>query len=151
LRKHDWPIGLILYRLRDLFRYFWLRDTFKDFVTVSQTFQIRPQLSVVSREQKSYVLALSQKHTRLAMYTYQSRQELQLRRLAPQSLRAWMNTRVTDHVLDNRSAGGASVGKKKECCSEPTPIGSGTRNISNTSSRKSTKASIIFCSATLLR
>src|ERR1700678_2516477 len=47
------------------------------------------------------------------MYTYQSRQESQLRRLAPQSLRAWMNTRVTDPVLDNRSAGGTSVGKIK--------------------------------------
>ena len=40
--EHDWAIGLILYRLPELFRYFWLRDTFKDFVTVSQTFQIRP-------------------------------------------------------------------------------------------------------------
>jgi hypothetical protein len=111
--EHDWSIGLILYRSPDLFRHFWLRDTIEDFVTVSQTFQIRPLLSVVSREQKFYVLALSQKHTRLVMYTYQSRQELQLRRLAPQSLRAWMNTRAPDHVLDNRSAGGPSVGKMK--------------------------------------
>ena len=96
-----------------MFRYFWLRDTIKDFVTVSQTFQIRPLLSVVSREQKFYVLALSQKHTRLLLYTYQSRQELQLRRLAPQSLRAWMNEGEPDHVLDNRSAGGPSVGRMK--------------------------------------
>src|ERR1700733_215759 len=111
--EHGWSIGLILYRSPDLFRYFWLRDTIKDFVTVSQTFQIRPLLSVVSREQKFYVLALSQKHARLVMYTYQSRQELQLRRMAPQSLRAWMNTRETDHFLDSRSAGGPSVGKMK--------------------------------------
>jgi hypothetical protein len=111
--EHDWSIGLILYRSPDLFRHFWLRDTIEDFVTVSQTFQIRQLLSVVSREQKFYVLALSQKHTRLVTYTYQSRQELQLRRLAPQSLRAWRNTRVPDHVLDNRSAGGPSVGKMK--------------------------------------
>jgi Bacterial archaeo-eukaryotic release factor family 3 len=111
--EHDWSIGLILYRSPDLFRHFWLRDTIEDFVTVSQTFQIRPLLSVVSREQKFYVLALSQKHTRLVTYTYQSRRELQLRRLAPQSLRAWRNTRVPDHVLDNRSAGGPSVGKMK--------------------------------------
>ena len=111
--EHDWSIGLILYRSPDLFRYFWLRDTIKDSVTVSQTFQIRPLLSLVSKEQKFYVLALSQKHTRLVMYTYQSRQELQLRRLAPQSLRAWMNTRAPDHVLDDRSAGGPSVGEMK--------------------------------------
>ena len=111
--EHDWSIGLILYRSPDLFRYFWLRDTIEDFVTVSQTFQIRPLLSVVSREQKFYVLALSQKHTRLVMYTYQSRQELKLQRLAPQRLRAWMNTREPDHVLDSRSAGGPSVGKMK--------------------------------------
>jgi len=111
--EHDWSIGLILYRSPDLFRHFWLRDTIEDFVTVSQTFQIRPLLSVVSKEQKFYVLALSQKHTRLLMYPYQSQHELQLRRLAPQSLRAWTNTRVPDHVLDNWSAGGPSVGKMK--------------------------------------
>ena len=87
--EHDWSIGLILYRSPDLFRHFWLRDTIEPF------------------------LALSQEHTRLVMYTYQSQQELQLRRLAPQSLRAWMNTRAPDHVLDNRSAGGPSVGKMK--------------------------------------
>jgi len=69
--EHDWSIGLILYRSPDLFRHFWLRDTIEDFVTVSQTFQIRPLHSVVSKEQKFYVLALSQKHTRLLMYPYQ--------------------------------------------------------------------------------
>src|ERR1700733_5774129 len=111
--EHDWSIGLILYRSPDLFRHFWLRDTIEDFVTVSQTFQIRPLLSVVSKEQKFYVLALSQKHTRLLLYTYQSQQELQLRRLAPQSLRTWMNEREPDHVLDDWSAGGPSVGKMK--------------------------------------
>jgi hypothetical protein len=111
--EHDWSIGLILYRSPDLFRHFWLRETIEDFVAVSQTFQIRPLLSAVSREQKFYVLCLSQKHTRLLLYTYQSRQELQLRRLAPQSLQAWMNSRIPDHVLDNWSAGGPSVGKMK--------------------------------------
>jgi hypothetical protein len=111
--EHDWSIGLILYRSPDLFRYFWLRDTIEAFVAVSQTFQIRPLLSVVSREQKFYVLALSQKHTWLLMYLYQSQQELQLRRLAPQSLQAWMNSRIPDHVFDNRSAGGPSVGKMR--------------------------------------
>ena len=50
--EHDWSIGLILYRSPDLFRYFWLRDTIKDFATVSQTFQIRPLLSVVSERAK---------------------------------------------------------------------------------------------------
>jgi hypothetical protein len=111
--EHDWSIGLVLYRSPDLFRHFWLRDTIEAFVALSQTFQIRPLLSVVSREQRFYVLALSQKHTRLLMYPYQSQQELQLRRLAPQSLRTWMNEREPDHVLDNRSAGGPSVGKMK--------------------------------------
>ena len=67
----------------------------------------------MSREQKFYVLSLSQKHTRLLLYAYQSRQELQLRRLAPQSLQAWMNSRLPDHVLDNWSAGGPSLGKMK--------------------------------------
>src|ERR1700722_1580020 len=111
--EHDWSIGLVLYRSPDLFRHFWLRDTIEPFVAVSQTFQIRPLLSVASREQRFYVLALSQKHTRLLMYPYPSQQELELRRLAPQSLQAWMNSRIPDHVLDNRSAGGPSVGNMK--------------------------------------
>jgi hypothetical protein len=111
--EHDWSIGLILYRSPDLFRYFCLRDTIEAFVAVSQTFRIRPLLSLVSREQKFYVLALSQKHTRLLLYTYQSQQEVQLRRLAPQSLRTWMNERDPDHVLDNWATGGPSVGKMK--------------------------------------
>ena len=111
--EDDWSIGLILYRSPDLFRHFWLRDTIKDSVTVFQTFQIRPLLSVVSREQKFYVLALSQGHTSLLIYPYQSRQELQLRRSAPQSLQIWMNAREPDQVLDNRSAGVLSVGKMK--------------------------------------
>ena len=50
--ERDCSIRLILYRSLDVFRYFWLRDTIKDFVMVSRTFQIRPLLSVVSREQK---------------------------------------------------------------------------------------------------
>ena len=112
-QQRDWSIGLLLYRSPYLFRHFLLHENIEDFVTVSERFQIRPLVSLMSREQKFYLLSLSQKHTRLLLYTYQSRQELQLRRLAPQSLRAWMNTRVPDHVLDNRSAGGPSVGKMK--------------------------------------
>jgi hypothetical protein len=100
--ERDWSIGLALYRSPDLFRYFWLRDTIKDFVTVSQTFQIRPLVSLVSKEQKFYVLALSQKHTRLLMYPYQSQQELQLRRLAPQSLRHRTMSSTIDPPADLR-------------------------------------------------
>ncbi len=111
--ERDWSVGLVLYRSPGLFRHFLLRDAIEDFVTVSLRFQIRPLVSLMSREQEFYVLCLSEKHTRLFLYTYQCRQELHLRRLAPQSLQAWMNTRTPDHVLDNRSAGGPSLGKMK--------------------------------------
>jgi hypothetical protein len=111
--ERQWSVGLVLYRSPDLFRHFLLRDAIEDFVTVSLRFQIRPLVSLMSREQTFYVLCLSEKHTRLFLYTYQCRQELDLRRLAPQTLQVWMNTRTPDHVLDNRSAGGPSLGKMK--------------------------------------
>ena len=118
---------------------------------MSQTFQIRPLLSLVSREQKFYVRALSQEHTRLVMYTYKGRQELQLPRLAPHSLRAWMNTRAPDHILDNRSAGGPSVGKMKGVLFGTNTDRERHEEYLKHFFKEVDKASIIFCSATLLR
>ena len=112
-RDREWSIGLALFRSPDQFRYFFLRELPTEFVTVAERFQIRPLLAVVSRDQLFYVLALSQKHVRLFRCTYQGKQELQLRRLAPDNLHVWLNNRIPDHVLDNRAIAGPSVGSMK--------------------------------------
>lgn len=112
-RDGDWSIGFAMYRSPGQFRYFLLRDPPTDFVAVAERFYVRPLLALTSRDQIFYVLALSQKHVRLFRCTYQSEQDLQLRRLAPDNLHVWMNSRIPDHVLDNRAAAGPSVGSMK--------------------------------------
>lgn len=59
------------------------------------------------------ILALSQKHVRLFRCTYQGEQELQLRKLAPENLHVWMNSRIPDHALENRAVAGPSIGSMK--------------------------------------
>ena len=108
-RAREWSIGLALFRSPDVFRYFLLPEPSWEFVTVSERFQIRPLLPLLSREQRFYILALSQKHIRLFYCTYKGEREVQLGRLAPQSLQDWMNARIPDHVLDNRAVGGPSA------------------------------------------
>jgi hypothetical protein len=112
-RDGEWSVALAVFRSLDLFRYFFLRELTSEFITVDQHFQIRPLLTLISRDQLFYILALSQKHVRLYRCTYQSEQEVQLRRLAPENLHVWMNNRIPDHVLDNRSAAGPSLGSMK--------------------------------------
>jgi len=112
-QEGDWSVSLALFRSPDIFRYFLLRDLVTEFVIVGERFQIRPLLPLLSHDQRFYLLALSQKHVRLFRCTYQSEQELPLRRLAPENLHVWLNNRIPDHVLDNRAFGGSSVGSMK--------------------------------------
>ncbi len=46
--QRDWSIGLLLYRSPYLFRHFLLHENIEDFVTVSERFQIRPLVSLMS-------------------------------------------------------------------------------------------------------
>ena len=111
--RKEWSKAIMLFRSPDIFRYFAMRDLEQEFVTVGDRFQIRPLLSLLSRHQEFYLLALSLKHVRLFHCTHHSGEELEWRGLAPQSLHVWMNTRQPDHLLDNRAAGGPSVGSMK--------------------------------------
>jgi hypothetical protein len=112
-QEGDWSVSVALFRSPELFRYFLLRGLTTEFVKLGERFQIRPLLRLVSHDQKFYLLALSQKQVRLFRCTNQSEQELQLRKLAPESLQVWLNNRIPDHVLDNRAFGGPSVGSMK--------------------------------------
>jgi hypothetical protein len=109
----QWHRDLVLFRSRELFRYFSVLELDKGFVEVGEEFQIRPLLSQISVEQRFYILALSQKHVRLLRGSYRSVEEVPLRGVVPQNLETWLNARIPDHVLDNRSSGGPSTGSMK--------------------------------------
>jgi hypothetical protein len=109
----DWGIGMLLYRSSETFRCVLMRELSKEFVTVGNCFQIRPLLGLLSHEQRWYLLALSQKHVRLFDCTHARASDIQLPVKMPRSLEAWLNNRIPDHVLDNRSSAGHGDGSMK--------------------------------------
>jgi hypothetical protein len=108
-----WANALIIFRSSDVVRYFWLRDLPTEIVVVKNRFQVRPLLSALSREQRFYILALSQQRTRLFYCTPHSAEKVSLRGVVPDNLHVWMQTRRPDHVLNNRAVAGPSVGSMK--------------------------------------
>jgi hypothetical protein len=108
-----WSAEFVLFNSRDTMRCFHIRDLSRDFVTVGDRFLIRPLLPLVSREQRFYMLALSRKYVRLLFCTWRTAKEIPLGALVPQNLDVWLNSRIPDHVLDNRSSAGPSVGSMK--------------------------------------
>src|SRR5258708_38264972 len=109
----DLAVSIILFRSPGMFRYFSKRQPAGESVKIGDRFQIRPLLSIPSREQQFYMLALSQKHVRLFRCTQRSLQSISLRGHTPSNFHAWMNTRQPNHTLDNRSAAGHSTGSMK--------------------------------------
>ncbi|MCU1337987.1 MAG: hypothetical protein JWO19_3568 [Bryobacterales bacterium] len=110
-----WGVELVLFRSWDILRGFRLSElsgngAAKEFVVTGDRFQIRPLLPSMSRDQRFYVLALSQKHVRLFLCTFRAVQEIPLVGIAPQNLETWLHNRIPDHVLDNRAKAGPSVG-----------------------------------------
>jgi hypothetical protein len=109
----DWGFGMLIFRSPEVFRYFRLPELPKEFVSIGNGFQIRPLLGLFAHEQRFYLLALSQKHVRLFDCTQQSMEELQLPAKMPRNLKPWLNNRIPDHVLDNRSSAGSGEGSMK--------------------------------------
>lgn len=68
--------GLALFRSADTLRYFRLPVPFDEVVTVSNRFHLKPLLSYLGRDQRFYILALSQKNTRILRGTRQKMEEL---------------------------------------------------------------------------
>ena len=80
-------------------------------VRVDDRFDLRTILSVVSSTEKVfYILALSQKRTRILRCTDNGSEELPFPARFPNSLADAMQTRKPDHNLDNRASGGPSMG-----------------------------------------
>ena len=108
-----WSNALILFRSPDVFRYFLLYQRAPEVESVEDRFQVRPLLSALTREQRFHLLGLSRQHIRLLHCTQHRTEEENMQGVAPRDIRVWMNNRQPDHVLDNRSAGGPSVGSMK--------------------------------------
>jgi hypothetical protein len=111
--KRIWANSLVLFRSPEVFTYYLFYERWKESLTVAERFQIRPLLSALTREQRFHLLALSRRRIRLFHCTQHSMEEVALEGVAPQDMRLWMNIRVPDHVLDNRSSAGPSVGSMK--------------------------------------
>jgi hypothetical protein len=111
--QRDWAITLVLFRSPELLRCFSMREPFKDSVTIGTHFHIRPLFSALAREQQFFMLALSQKHVRLYRCTQHSIQEIPWGQHAPPDFQVWMNIRMPDHDLENRSSAGVSAGSSK--------------------------------------
>jgi len=107
-----WASSMVLYRSRDLFRWFLLHQSAKETLAVEDRFQVRPLLSALAREQRFHLLALSRNNIRLFDCTHHRFEETPLGGLAPQDIRVWMGTWKPDHVMNNRSAAG-QVGSMK--------------------------------------
>jgi hypothetical protein len=105
--------SVAIFRSPDLFRQVSLPWEIGEMITVADHFQIRPLLSLLRKPKSFYVLALSQKHIRLLRCTNDSSEEMQLPESFPRNLQQWMATDKPDHMQDNRSNAGPSVGGMK--------------------------------------
>jgi hypothetical protein len=85
----------------------------KPIVKVADRFDLRTLLAIDAAGQPFYVLALSQKRTRILECTQHSSQEVPFPAGFPQSLQEFKQTEQPDHVLDNRSSPGPDVGAMK--------------------------------------
>jgi Bacterial archaeo-eukaryotic release factor family 3 len=108
-----WGNALILFRSRDLFRYFLMYRRPPEVESVEDRFQVRPLLPVFARDQRYHLLGLNRGHIRLWHCRQHQAEEADIKSSVPQDMNVWLNTRQPDHVLDGRSAGGPSVGSMK--------------------------------------
>ena len=79
-------------------------------VAVAGRFAIRTLLSIAAAQKQFYILALSQKRTRIVECTDHSSEEVPYPTKHARSFEEWAHIRQPDHLLDNRSTGGPSTG-----------------------------------------
>ena len=82
----------------------------KPLVKVDDRFDLRTVLSATAAQKNFYILALSQNRTRILKCTQDSSEEIPFPSGFANNLADFMQTRKPDHVLDNRAAGGPSIG-----------------------------------------
>jgi Bacterial archaeo-eukaryotic release factor family 3 len=79
-------------------------------VRVDDHFDVRTVLAFEAAHKSFYILALSQKRTRILKCTQDAAEEVPFPAGFPYNLADAMQTRQPDHMLDNRSSGGPSIG-----------------------------------------
>jgi hypothetical protein len=85
---------------------FGVPDSLPETVLIGESFHVLPLLKTAQSEHEFYVLALSQKHTRLMHCTHTESQEVELPASVPRNLFDFNQHAQPDHRLENRSQGG---------------------------------------------
>jgi phospholipid/cholesterol/gamma-HCH transport system ATP-binding protein len=97
--------ALLILRSPDIFQGYWLRNWSRDMLEVRDRFQLRPLFAAVAREQRFYLLGVSEGSVRLFDSTMFRADEVTLPRSVPRSLEAWMNARQPEKFPDELSGG----------------------------------------------
>ena len=108
-----WAHALVVMRSADLFRCYLLNGNFKPSLQIEERFQVRPLLGTLAREQRFHLLALSKHRVRLFNCTHHRIEEVPSGGRFPENMDTWLNHRQPDHLLENRSSAGPSVGSMK--------------------------------------
>jgi hypothetical protein len=105
--------GFVIFRSPRTFQHFYVSKPLDEMVAVGDHFYILPLIPIVNSGKVFYILALSQKHIRLLRCTPDSTEEAPLPNRVPRTLEDAIQTDQPDHMLDNRSFAGPSVGSMK--------------------------------------
>jgi hypothetical protein len=108
-----WSNTIMLFRSPGVFQYFLLYQRVPEVESVEERFQVRPLLAAFAHEQRFHLLCLSRRLIRLLHCTQHRAEEAAIRGVVPQDMRVWLHIRQPDHVLENRSSAGPSVGAMK--------------------------------------
>ena len=113
LDKADSAHNLVIVSSPEFQYKFTTEQPVKEIVSVDEEFHLRSLLPLLNRKTEFYILALSQQHTRLLHCTESTSGEVALPPGAPTDFMDFRQTRQPDHVLDNRSSAGPSLGAMK--------------------------------------
>ncbi len=105
--------SVAVFRSPEAFRVSWMSDPVISRAVFGPHFYIRPLLEQLTRGKTFYILALSQKDVRLLYCTMRTSEEVTLPPKTAANFDAWMDSAKPDHVMDNRSSPGPSVGSSK--------------------------------------
>jgi hypothetical protein len=105
--------AIAVLRSRDVFAMAVLAEKVSDRAVLGPHFYIRPLLPELTKDDEFYLLALSQKHTRLLHCTQQTMDEMELPADVKTDYEEWLNLAKPDQRLIYNAAVGASSGTSK--------------------------------------
>lgn len=104
--------GLAIFRSSNVFRFYQLPSSFKEQVTVTKHFYLKPLLPFLTNDKRFFILALSQNDIRLLECTHYSVSEAVLPDAVPENLAEALKYEEPDNQVSYySSSSGASVGK----------------------------------------